>query len=291
LIGPPEIGNPAITLLEEPCGGQDDILATLDDSGTILACGTNPAISGIIKPKQALSELNGNLADGIWTLFIIDKYNTDGGTINAVNLSFCNINPIANSMSILNDGISTEANSSKVILQSELNAFTPSITSNNHVYTLTDLPSFGTLKRENSELQLGDTFTQEELNLNLISYTNSLIEEATDDFTVNILNSAAAWLPNVVIPILIENNLDLAENRSQQVTLYPNPSRGSFTVSWFDNLETKIDLFDLQGRIVLSKTTNANSVELDIHEFSDGIYLISIENESTKLIKKIVLKR
>ena len=291
LIGPPEIGNPAITLLEEPCGGQDDILATLDDSGTILACGTDPAISGIIKPQQTLSELNGNLADGIWTLFIIDKYNTDGGTINAVNLSFCNINPIANSMSILNDGIITEANSSKVILQSELNAFTPSITSNNHVYTLTDLPSFGTLKRENSELQLGDTFTQEELNLNLISYTNSLIEEATDDFTVNILNSAAAWLPNVVIPIVIQNNLDLADNRSQQVTLYPNPSRGSFTVSWFDNLETKIDLFDLQGRIVLSKTTNANSVELDIHEFSDGIYLVSIENESTKLIKKIVLKR
>jgi hypothetical protein len=153
------------------------------------------------------------------------------------------------------------------------------------------LPSFGTLKRENSELQLGDTFTQEELNLNLISYTNSLIEEATDDFTVNILNSAAAWLPNVVIPIVIQNNLDLADNRSQQVTLYPNPSRGSFTVSWFDNLETNIDLFDLQGRIVLSKTTSANSVELDIHEFSDGIYLISIENESTKLIKKIVLKR
>lgn len=291
LIGPPEIGSPSITLFEEPCGGQDDIIATLDDSGLFLNCGSNPAISGIIQPNQPLSSLNGLLADGVWTLFVIDKYNNDGGTINSVSLSFCNSTSVENNVNFTNNGIITEVNTTKIIQTDEINAETPFQTSSNQEYTLIELPSLGVLKKETVDLVLGDTFTQEDVNLNKISYTNSLTEEATDSFLVNIENASSGWLPNVVIPITIENNLSLIENNAIQALIYPNPSKGKVTVSWSENLETAIDLFDLQGRIILSKQIQSSGIELDINKFSDGIYLISVQNEKIKTTKKIMLKK
>jgi subtilisin-like proprotein convertase family protein len=291
LIGPPEIGSPSITLFEEPCGGEDDIIATIDDSGSTLNCGSNPAISGIIKPNQPLSDLNGLLADGIWTLYVIDKYNNDGGVINAVSLSFCNSTSIENNLSFSNNGIITEINTTKIILTNEINASTPLETSINQAYTLIELPSLGVLKKETVNLVVGDSFTQEDVNLNKISYTNSLTEEATDSFMVNIENASSGWLPNVVIPITIQGNLSLIENDSVQALIYPNPSNGKVTVSWSENIETTIDLFDLQGRSILSKKINSSNIELDINQFSEGIYLISVRNEKVKILKKIILKK
>lgn len=291
LIGPEEIGSPTITLFEEACGGQDDIDVTVDDSGTSIVCASNPAISGTVLPFQPLNALNGVLADGEWTLFVIDKYNNDGGTINSVSLSFCNSVSIENDLNFTNNGIITEINSVKTITLEEINAFTSLQAASNQVYTLLELPSLGVLKKENTPLIIGDIFTQEDINLNKINYTNSLSDAASDFFKVNINNASSAWLPNVVIPITIENNLSLIENDTVQAVIYPNPTNGKVTVSWSENLETNIDLFDLQGRIILSKKINASNTVVDLNHFSDGIYLISIQNEKVKTTRKIVLKK
>ncbi|RXR33523.1 T9SS type A sorting domain-containing protein [Flavobacterium piscinae] len=291
LIGPEEIGSPTITLFEEACGGQDDIDVTVDDSGTSIVCASNPAISGTVLPFQPLNAFNGVLADGEWTLFVIDKYNNDGGTINSVSLSFCNSVSIENDLNFTNNGIITEINSVKTITLEEMNAFTTLQAASNQVYTLLELPSLGVLKKENTPLIIGDIFTQEDINLNKINYTNSLSDAASDFFKVNIINASSAWLPNVVIPITIENNLSLIENETVQALIYPNPTNGKVTVSWIENLETNIDLFDLHGRIILSKKINASNTVVDLNHFSDGIYLISIQNEKVKTTRKIVLKK
>lgn len=92
LEGPDAIGSPFIKLFEEPCGDNDNIIATLSDSGTAFACGTaSPSISGTVKPFEALSSFNNLPADGVWTLYALDKYNGDGGVINGFSLNFCNV--------------------------------------------------------------------------------------------------------------------------------------------------------------------------------------------------------
>ncbi|WP_396152136.1 S8 family serine peptidase [Flavobacterium sp.] len=291
LIGPSEIGSPTITLFDEACGGQDDIIATLDDSGSDLNCGSNPAISGIIKPNQPLSLLNGLSADGEWTLYVIDNYNNDGGIINAVNLTFCNTVFLENELNFVNTGITTEINSTKTILSDEMNASTPLQEANNQFYTLLELPSLGVLRKETFPLSIGDNFTQEDINLNRITYSNTLTEEATDSFIVNIENASSNWLPNIVIPISIENNLSINENSFVQLVIHPNPTQGKLIISWAENLDTNVDLFDLQGRLILSKQINSSTIEMNLNSFSEGIYMVSIRNEKIKTTKKIVLKR
>jgi len=92
LEGPASIGSPIITLFDQPCGNNDDINCTLDDSGSNFICSSSvPSITGIVKPEEALSALNGLNADGIWIVRVVDPFNGDGGSINAVTLSICNL--------------------------------------------------------------------------------------------------------------------------------------------------------------------------------------------------------
>ncbi|MCB0442817.1 MAG: T9SS type A sorting domain-containing protein, partial [Flavobacterium sp.] len=206
-------------------------------------------------------------------------------------LSFCNSENIENEMNFFNNGVVTEINTTKIILQNEINATTPLQEPNNHFYTLLELPLLGSLNKDNIPLTIGDSFSQEDINLNRITYDNSLSEAATDSFKVNVLNASSAWLPNIIIPITIENSLELIENNFLDVVVYPNPSTGIISINWKDNLETFINVIDLQGRIILTKKINDSTTEINLNSFSEGIYLVSIQNEKTKVTKKIVLEK
>ncbi|WP_162126744.1 S8 family serine peptidase [Flavobacterium phycosphaerae] len=91
LVGPAAIGSPTIILFKEPCGDNDNINCTLDDSGSAPACSGNPSISGSIAPYDSLSSLNTLPANGVWTLNVVDPYNGDGGTINSFIIDICNL--------------------------------------------------------------------------------------------------------------------------------------------------------------------------------------------------------
>jgi subtilisin-like proprotein convertase family protein len=87
--------NPAgtvIVLLPRSCGADDNIIATFDDSGSVLTCaaaGTIPVLSGLIIPATALSTFNGQNPAGVWKLRVTDPFNVDGGTINGWGLNIC----------------------------------------------------------------------------------------------------------------------------------------------------------------------------------------------------------
>lgn len=92
LEGPEALGFPFIKLFEEPCGDNDNIVATLSDAGIAFTCGnTAPSITGTVRPKEPLSNFNNLPADGVWTLYAIDAYDGDGGVINSFSLNFCNV--------------------------------------------------------------------------------------------------------------------------------------------------------------------------------------------------------
>lgn len=93
LIGPSSIGSPVIDLLKEVCGDNENINCTIDDSGSSPICSGDPALTGIVSPSEPLSDLNGLLADGVWTLRVEDPYNGDGGAINAFGISICKVSP------------------------------------------------------------------------------------------------------------------------------------------------------------------------------------------------------
>lgn len=182
LEGPSEIGAPVIRLLQEPCGGNDDIIATVSDAGTNVVCGNNPGISGIVLPVDPLSSFNNLPADGLWTLYVVDNHDNDGGVINGFSLNFCNVQPAV---------------------------------------------------------------------------------------------------------------LDVKEQEFSNVSVYPNPTKGIINIKFLESYtgQTTLNLYDIQGRKIVSKSTQSLDETLNIENLSEGVYMLSLENGNNKSVKKIILNK
>lgn len=75
---------------------------------------------------------------------------------------------------------------------------------------------------------------------------------------------------------------------SDPFTLYPNPSSSFIRVEGKDKL-SRIEIFDLSGRLVLSKDLKSSGEQTDVSVLSAGAYLVKIFNDTgTTITKKFV---
>jgi len=77
---------------------------------------------------------------------------------------------------------------------------------------------------------------------------------------------------------------------ANDVTLYPNPSRESVTINISQpiNVPIQINIYDIVGKLVYSKTVKENKTVLDVSEWKKGIYTFEIK-QGKPLIKKLVI--
>jgi subtilisin-like proprotein convertase family protein len=280
----------SITLIEQPCGGQDDIDAIFDDNGNPFTCSNLPAISGNILPMEPLSSFNLQNAQGSWSLIITDNYFQDGGQVNQFALQFCSTTPITNVPSLASEIIITETNSTKVINNQELNANTLLQLSSEQTFTIRSSTSLGILEKGGLSMNIGSQFTQQDIDQGLISYSNSLNEAATDFFTVDITNNNGGWLPNQMIEISIQNTLsnDAFDNTHFQIV--PNPTSNVIFIKGMKNSEVIVTVFDLQGRKITSKLIR-DQEPISLIGLQDGMYVIQISDGDVYKTEKIILKK
>lgn len=92
---------------------------------------------------------------------------------------------------------------------------------------------------------------------------------------------------------IIDSSLSNSEFEKNGFSLYPNPAKEVFSVKSKTNLLiSKIELFDLSGKLLLSKLVNENQDHsLSIANLSKGIYLVSIEtSEGEKFASKLAVE-
>lgn len=68
---------------------------------------------------------------------------------------------------------------------------------------------------------------------------------------------------------------------------FPNPTRDNITVSANTNINS-VQLYDVQGRNLITKITDATEVVLDVSNYSNGIYFLKVSSEIGEMTKKIV---
>ena len=77
------------------------------------------------------------------------------------------------------------------------------------------------------------------------------------------------------------------ESLNNAVTVYPNPTSGIVTISSSENaIINKIEIVDVLGKTVSVKTENTSQV--NISEFSKGIYILKIYSAENVFVKKII---
>lgn len=83
-----------------------------------------------------------------------------------------------------------------------------------------------------------------------------------------------------------EQNLSVEEAQELRVSLYPNPTSGRLFIKGI-NTETKIEVFSVDGRQLMSQVIDSNSF-IDLN-YTSGLYLVKITSENRSVIKKILI--
>ncbi|MDD4970350.1 MAG: carbohydrate-binding protein [Paludibacter sp.] len=92
------------------------------------------------------------------------------------------------------------------------------------------------------------------------------------------------------------NYMDIQEKQTgikkisdENLSIYPNPVSNEMIINSADFQYSKIEIFDLMGRVVSSKLTPGEAVlHLPVH-LSDGIYFVKISNETQYQLKKFMV--
>jgi Secretion system C-terminal sorting domain/Leucine Rich repeats (2 copies) len=82
------------------------------------------------------------------------------------------------------------------------------------------------------------------------------------------------------------NEIDLIKN----LKIYPNPTDNILFIDTLDKQIQKIELFDLQGRLLKTINENKEKYQIDISNFSSSTYLIKLSTEKGSQTVKVVKK-
>jgi hypothetical protein len=72
------------------------------------------------------------------------------------------------------------------------------------------------------------------------------------------------------------------------VKIYPNPTTGEFTVELTNGSLKTIEVIDVTGRLISTNSTTSELVNINLNEFSNGIYYVKIQSNDVVEVMKIV---
>lgn len=88
-------------------------------------------------------------------------------------------------------------------------------------------------------------------------------------------------------PVFLTSRVD-----KNKIVVYPNPTKGVFSVLLDDSVYKSLSLTDALGKTVLIRDIEgASSLDLDISNFSNGLYIVQIRTRSGEVIsKKLIIE-
>jgi hypothetical protein len=115
------------------------------------------------------------------------------------------------------------------------------------------------------------------------NFLNINYATATAGSTVDILGTVDTTPFSFATLSTNEVSLDLSDT-----VLFPNPSKGSFAVKGLQSQAT-ISLYHINGKKIVT-VDNYNGEAIKVSNVSSGLYLVSIESENTKAVKKLMIQ-
>ena len=110
-----------------------------------------------------------------------------------------NITPVL----ALNQGLTLNEQATGAIANTQLQVTDVDNSTTQVTYTLTDIPDNGTLLRNNLALAINDTFTQADIDTNLLNYTHNASETTSDSFSFTVADGAGGAIANTTFNITV----------------------------------------------------------------------------------------
>jgi alpha-tubulin suppressor-like RCC1 family protein len=90
----------------------------------------------------------------------------------------------------------------------------------------------------------------------------------------------------VACPSVLDNESFEVANK---IIIYPNPSNGNFTI--VSEEDSAVEVYDMIGKKVFSKNVSIGSSNLDLSNYANGIYLLTVTNQNGSLNTYKIVKQ
>ncbi len=82
----------------------------------------------------------------------------------------------------------------------------------------------------------------------------------------------------------------IAELKSNAFSVFPNPSTGMVELKLDNSNKAMLEIFDAQGKLISSQSNLRNSTKLDLSGYERGLYFLSVTQDNTRSVEKVILK-
>ncbi|WP_317897302.1 T9SS type A sorting domain-containing protein [Aurantibacillus circumpalustris] len=138
----------------------------------------------------------------------------------------------------------------------------------------------------------GVTFSPSSTNANPnINFPN------TGDYTLSMVATNSLGVSSQTVAFQVEDCTGLRKNSiANKINLSPNPSTGIFNlnIDFTVSKEVSVTVFNSLGQLVFAKdytVAGSNTITLDLNNYSDGIYTLSITGGEERILKKLILSK
>ncbi|MFK7771358.1 MAG: reprolysin-like metallopeptidase [Saprospiraceae bacterium] len=234
-------GNPASNF---GCDG-NNLLLTFDDGAANDPAsledgcdtgGPGYSISGTYQPIDALGVISGESSTGAWELEISDAFEEDGGALETWSLELCFSATAGAAPSLINNTLTVAPNGFAAVPNSNLVATSPTSTSSQITFIILSLPTAGNLTINGMAAGVGSTFTQADIDNNILVYTNTNGAATTDQFNFDIVTPDGGWIQNEPFNIEI----------------------GTVTISAITVIESQVTCFNGTDGMIIVNASGAN---------------------------------
>lgn len=121
--------------------------------------------------------------------------------------------------------------------------------------------------------------------------TKSLVTESSSTYNFRIDQSIAESSDENRFSLkLIPRNLSTANPQLQQISLYPNPTKGVFSINGLERFTNpEVIIYNLMGQRVYSKkSSNASAIQINNFTASAGVYLVKLTSDQGERVFKLV---
>lgn len=288
LISP---ANTELLLWSKKCGTSKGFNVGFDDQSIeFFKCPINTG--KIYKPDVKLDVFNGQSSKGVWRVRIEDLVPGEGGRFHEFELEICTNGTLSPPVLVNNNILSLERLSTKSLATDMLLAEDANTAAGALVFTLVKKPVYGELLKNNIVMEVGQTFTQADVNAGVMSYRHTWGFETMDEFSFTIIDGEGGWIPVTRFAVAVDQSSATTDFGSENdIMIYPNPGKDIMYVKVLNSSLTgesgQLTISDMHGREVFSIPVSA-ILPVDISGLQPGLYLIQARIGEKMYRKKLI---
>ena len=246
---------------------------------------------GTFRPDSPLAILNGKNGKGLWTLLISDNKYQQSGKLKKFSLNTCAKIELINPVLVNNNSLKIPYNKPWTITSDYLKATDANNSASELIFTVVKTPLLCSMYIGNTQLFVGDRFTQKDIDNGLISVLYPGDEKVFDKFYFTVIDGVGGAIGITAFNLESDYKVKVDESLASKIQLFPNPTSSTINIDIDQTGSFDFEIFNLNGQKLVSQNIKGGFNSVDLAKFNDGIYIIKIHNNQYNYVGKIVKQR